>query len=57
MVDLDSTKEASWCTECNAKKLSAWQSTVLEKIKKNLQKNSDTKKEKESKNKKKWNNL
>ena len=31
-VVLDSSKEASWCTECNAKDLSSLQCTVPEKI-------------------------
>ena len=35
IVDFDSSKEASSCTECNAKNLSSLQSTVFEKIKKN----------------------
>ena len=34
----DSSKEASWCTECNAKDPSSLKSTIPEKIKKNCQK-------------------
>ena len=38
IVDLDSSKEGFWCTECNARNLSSLQSTVSEKIKKDRQK-------------------
>ena len=34
----DSSKEASWCTERNAKNPSSWQGMVSEKIKNNLEK-------------------
>ena len=34
-VDLDSSKEGVWCTECNTKNLSSLQSTISEKIEKN----------------------
>ena len=37
-IDFDSSKDASGCTECNAKNLSSLQATGFKKIKKNCQK-------------------
>ena len=38
IVDLDSSKEGFWCTECNTKNLSSLRITISEKIKKNRRK-------------------
>ena len=37
IVDFDSSKEGSWCTECNAKNHTSLQSTDSEEIRKNSQ--------------------
>ena len=43
IIDLDSSKEGSWCTDCNPKNLSSLKSTVSEKRRKKKKKKTATK--------------